>query len=81
MPCPANELGVIEPFVAMENSKAHIDSALWDGWRAVACGAFGHGMSCPYWGKSENEERGRGCAKHLRLRYVLLAAQAEAYAT
>jgi hypothetical protein len=57
MPCPANELGVIEPFVAMENSKAHIDSALWDGWRAVTCGAFGHGMSkiphgfagpCPY---------------------------------
>jgi hypothetical protein len=57
MPCPANELGVIEPFVAMENSKAHIDSALWDGWRAVACGAFGHGpanlcgicdMPCPY---------------------------------
>jgi hypothetical protein len=48
MPCPANELGVIEPFVPMENSKAHIDSALWDGWRAVACGAFGHGMPCPY---------------------------------
>jgi hypothetical protein len=21
-----------------------------DGWRAGACGAFGHGMPCPYWG-------------------------------
>jgi len=33
-------------------------------WRAIACGAFGHGMSkiphgfaepCPYWGKSESK--------------------------
>ena len=59
-------------------------------WRASAYGAFGHGpadlcgicdMPCPYWGKSENEERGRDCAKHLRLCCVLLGAQAEAYAT
>jgi hypothetical protein len=58
--------------------------------RAIASGAFGHGPAktlrdlrhdVPYWGKSENEERGRGRAKHLRLRCVLLGAQAEAYAT
>jgi len=30
----------------------------------------------PYWGKSENEERRRDCAKHLRLRCVLLKATA-----
>ena len=27
MPCPANELGVVEPFVAIENSKANTGTA------------------------------------------------------
>ena len=38
------------------------------GMRLVLADRFcGHGMPCPYWGKGngENEERGRGCAKHL----------------
>src|ERR1700752_4108170 len=49
MPCPANELGGIGPCVAAENSRANSASALCDGWDAVACGAFGHGVPCPYW--------------------------------
>ena len=63
MPCPAKELGVIGPFVAVENSKANGGSASCGGWRAVACGAFGHGMPCPYCGKCvmRKERCGDGC--------------------
>ena len=57
MPCPAMELGVIGPFVTVENSSANRGSALCDGWRAVAGGAFGHGMPCPYWEKMRKAQR------------------------
>jgi hypothetical protein len=61
MPCPANELGAIEPFVAIENSTANTGSASSGGWLAIASGAFGHGMPCPYCGKCDTENACATC--------------------
>jgi len=37
-------------------------------WLVLADRLSGHGMPCPYWRKGDgvDEERGRGCAKHLQ---------------
>ena len=36
MPCPANELGIVEPFVTIENSRANTGSAVSvDGMRSL----------------------------------------------
>jgi len=51
MPCPAQELDAIGPFVAMfrfESTGKTFVANVVRGWRECACGAFGHGMPCPY---------------------------------
>jgi hypothetical protein len=58
MPCPAIELGWIWAIYrdaefsgrTTRHSKRGVR-----GWRKCACGAFGHGMPCPYW--TSQEER------------------------
>ncbi len=50
MLCPARELGVIEPFIAMlkfGTTARHL-KCLVRGWCECAYGAFGHGMPCSY---------------------------------
>ena len=62
MPCPANELGVVEPFVAIENSKANTGSTISVDGACVILARSGTACRAPTGEKSENEERGRGCA-------------------
>ena len=63
MPCPAKELGEIVPFDAIfvvisERQRQNIFSGVVRGWRTGACGAFGHGMPCPYCRKSAKSPAG-----------------------
>ena len=67
MPCPANELGIVEPFVAIENSKANTGSTVSVDGACVLVARSGTACRAPTGNNSdENQERRRGCAKHRR---------------
>jgi hypothetical protein len=67
MPCPANELGIVEPFVAIENSEASIGSAVSVDGACVLMARSGTACRAPTGkNKDENQERCRGCAKQRR---------------
>ena len=80
MPCPAMELGGVGPFVLMikfESTGKTFCSGAVRGWHVRACGAFGHGMPCPYCRKRQKrKERRRASSKQLRSRCVVALAQA-----
>jgi hypothetical protein len=58
MPCPAKELGKTAPLASVSGGLFFLRSVISSGpstrkqmpcgWRAIAFGAFGHGMPCPY---------------------------------
>ena len=61
MPCPANELGIVEAFIGIENSKANIGSAVSMDGACVLMARSGTAprtqcgicdMPCPYWEKT-----------------------------
>ena len=73
MPCPAKELGEIVPFDAIfvvisERQRQNIFSGVVRGWRTGACGAFGHGMPCPYCRKSAKSPAGGQRYENLKQR-------------
>jgi len=71
MPCPAMELGAVEPFVAVfrfeRRGKAFCSGAVRR-WRVLACWAFGHGMPCPYCGKKAKSKAPAGRRRYEKRR-------------
>ena len=79
MPCPANELGAIVPFVASQKVKRrNTYVGRFAGCCGYGCSAFGHGMPCPYCrnGNSEGKNAVVIYAKYQRSRCVPTLAQA-----